>query len=1272
MSADPQDLSQIRHVQVADPVAAEVSSQPTRAIEIRLKDLENAVFNSSTGNNALIIPNVPVKTSGPGAVALYSAVYYNPADGLYELASANVTLVSGSFIANPTSLAVGILVSLNGNIGNVMIGGYMAWTSTIQNALLEGGASSFSPGAIYYLSDTFPGMLTASAPALKVQVLVTSANNFIVAPSYATPESIQNVYVNPVGMRPVGSVRLLQPDYKQAVIVGFDGLEQTSTGMWELTSDGVINNHINFGYMVADASVTIQPAAPVYVSIDVDASGNIYASSADTLAALQLVNAANYLTTTNRNVSAMTALDSGHVATLRVYNVTAPSGQALGTISLWFTNSDTSKIRRVIFKFPDHFQGWKSTNASIPPTATSALVSGAVSSVQVTEGSVGFTLAPTVVFTGGGGTGAAATANINEFGTITGITVTNGGSGYSTAPAVSFTTSVSSVEVLNGGGGGVLTAASVSGGALTGVTITNPGSGYFYDPAVIVVDPLGVGVGSQVTASCINGVINTVTIENGGTGYSSSTPPVLLVQNKFNNNYVAGSSTVGLLTAASTAPTLTPTFNPSCITEVLIQSAGACYTNACTITVTPTNGGSGASLKPIVDDVGRIIAVQIVNPGTGYVGAPTLAVTGVANGNGAILIAVVGCSLNSVAGSGGTGVADPAIAAVGVPLAAASVTQFGQGYTTATSALGVTISAPDLAGGTQAVATAVVGGTVAQVNITNAGTGYSPSLPPALTVGGTLVSGGIAAQFKVAVNAAGNIDNIQIINPGAGYTTPVTLTIDASSGTQATCSIVMAGMGSGQIIGVTVSGAGNGYNPSTPPNVNITASGGGDSTGVGAILQAVISTDGNGTLLGVQVLSPGSGYLQTDKLVVDAPISGTQATAALYLDNYGVTGIKISNYGTGYIKPPVMSITAPPYGTTALASATLLGGTAQLQVAVSGSGGSRMANLQVSNYDADCPGVSRPLNAPFYYNMKADPNTRLDFPAVPIDKYMFMLNGVELRATTYSAATQQVTDATADVAATTKSLLWTTMDSEGCPWDSAFQTYVNDTNATGVDCVIYGTAPSGFTAALWKLWEQVYVYETVRNKGWLHLNKASRFHQTLSLGSLSVMSPLVAYDAVTGVMGTPGTPMTGQVVLGLDSSTVAAGNTGAQINLAVASTIVAIYSNTSARPVAISAITLQTVFQTNQAGATPDNTLAAMVTIGTQAGNYRDIVGTTDSSIASTYLSAVNQVKTLLPDANAAAPVILPGQSVYLQVVQAASAPVSSQVAVANVQGFFL
>ena len=175
------------------------------------------------------------------------------------------------------------------------------------------------------------------------------------------------------------------------------------------------------------------------------------------------------------------------------------------------------------------------------------------------------------------------------------------------------------------------------------------------------------------------------------------------------------------------------------------------------------------------------------------------------------------------------------------------------------------------------MATAVVGGTVAQVNITNAGTGYSPSLPPALTVGGTLVSGGIAAQFKVAVNAAGNIDNIQIINPGAGYTTPVTLTIDASSGTQATCSIVMAGMGSGQIIGVTVSGAGNGYNPSTPPNVNITASGGGDSTGVGAILQAVISTDGNGTLLGVQVLSPGSGYLQTDKLVVDAPISGRQS-----------------------------------------------------------------------------------------------------------------------------------------------------------------------------------------------------------------------------------------------------------------------------------------------------------------------------------------------------------------------------------------------------------
>jgi len=61
-----------------------------------------------------------------------------------------------------------------------------------------------------------------------------------------------------------------------------------------------------------------------------------------------------------------------------------------------------------------------------------------VGTITVTAGGTGYTSAPTVVFTGGAGTGAAATATV-ENGVVTGITITNPGTGYTSAPAISFT-----------------------------------------------------------------------------------------------------------------------------------------------------------------------------------------------------------------------------------------------------------------------------------------------------------------------------------------------------------------------------------------------------------------------------------------------------------------------------------------------------------------------------------------------------------------------------------------------------------------------------------------------------------------------------------------------------------------------------------------------------------------------------------------------------------------------------------------------------------------
>jgi len=62
-----------------------------------------------------------------------------------------------------------------------------------------------------------------------------------------------------------------------------------------------------------------------------------------------------------------------------------------------------------------------------------------VRNVRIGTGGSGYTSAPTIVFAGGGGTGAAATATINADGEVNGAAVTNSGTGYTSPPTISFT-----------------------------------------------------------------------------------------------------------------------------------------------------------------------------------------------------------------------------------------------------------------------------------------------------------------------------------------------------------------------------------------------------------------------------------------------------------------------------------------------------------------------------------------------------------------------------------------------------------------------------------------------------------------------------------------------------------------------------------------------------------------------------------------------------------------------------------------------------------------
>ena len=108
-------------------------------------------------------------------------------------------------------------------------------------------------------------------------------------------------------------------------------------------------------------------------------------------------------------------------------------------------------------------------------------VSGAVTSISVTNGGSGY-------------------------GTITSLTLINGGSGYTSTPTVTIT----------GGGTGATAVATVSGGIVTGVTLTSPGVGYS-NPFVTFTGGGGSGATATATAPAPQ-----VTVSGSGTGAAAT------------------------------------------------------------------------------------------------------------------------------------------------------------------------------------------------------------------------------------------------------------------------------------------------------------------------------------------------------------------------------------------------------------------------------------------------------------------------------------------------------------------------------------------------------------------------------------------------------------------------------------------------------------------------------------------------------------------------------------------------------------------------------
>jgi hypothetical protein len=143
--------------------------------------------------------------------------------------------------------------------------------------------------------------------------------------------------------------------------------------------------------------------------------------------------------------------------------------------------------------------------------ATATVTGGAVTGITLTDPGSGYAAAPAVVLSGLG-SGATATS-VMSF-QVTTVVVLSGGTGYTSAPTV---------RIAGGGGTGATGQAIVANGSVIAVVVTAPGSGYTSAPTVDLTG--GGGTGATAGAQIGNGHVASVQVTAGGLGYS--TPPTV-------------------------------------------------------------------------------------------------------------------------------------------------------------------------------------------------------------------------------------------------------------------------------------------------------------------------------------------------------------------------------------------------------------------------------------------------------------------------------------------------------------------------------------------------------------------------------------------------------------------------------------------------------------------------------------------------------------------------------------------------------------------------
>ncbi len=439
-----------------------------------------------------------------------------------------------------------------------------------------------------------------------------------------------------------------------------------------------------------------------------------------------------------------------------------------------------------------------------PSTAGGTAVSG----VTVTNPGSGYTVMPTVSLTGGGGTGALATAT----GKVATLAVMTGGTGYTT-PVVTI-----AAPAL---GTAATASATVTGGVVTGLTILTPGSGYTSAPTVTITDS---GAGTGATAVTTLGV-GAVVLAPSGSGYTSI-PSVTFLGG-------GGSGATGLASLGTGTP-----FNLAALSTQLPIAYKASQRPPIVPQMAydpsyPADGFARIEGRQMQFFNGPLSGITLTNGGSGYTTVPAVTITGGGASTQATATAVLG----------GRGISKVQLTARGTQYVSAPTVSF-------------------TGGGTGAQATAVVNHVVKRIDLNAGGSGYT-------TAPTVVISGGNGTGAKATATVSGGaVTAINYIAAGTGYTAVPTVTFTSATGSGAKATAVIDNL----VTGVILTASGSGYNPATT-TVVFTGGGGGGAAATATVLP--------GQVLAITLNTPGAGYTSAPTIAIAPPTGASpiQATA---------------------------------------------------------------------------------------------------------------------------------------------------------------------------------------------------------------------------------------------------------------------------------------------------------------------------------------------------------------------------------------------------------